>query len=79
VVLLEERGRACLRGSLFSSVVSGGLTLLEAGSEEREQELPPKLAQGKLGMTLALTEANAKYTADGIQTKATQRGGDFFV
>jgi alkylation response protein AidB-like acyl-CoA dehydrogenase len=79
VVLLEEMGRACLPGPFFSTAVLGGLTLLEAGSDEQKQELLPKLAQGKLLMTLALTEASAKYTADGIQTKATQKGDDFFI
>jgi alkylation response protein AidB-like acyl-CoA dehydrogenase len=79
VVLLEEMGRACVPGPFFSTAVLGGLTLLEAGSDEQKQELLPKLAQGKLLMTLALTEASAKYTADGIQTKATQKGDDFFI
>ena len=79
VVLLEEMGRACLPGPFFSTVVLGGLTLLEAGSDEQKKELLPKLAQGKLLLTLALTEASAKYTADGIQTKATQKGDDFFI
>ena len=79
VVLLEEMGRACLPGPFFSTAVLGGLTLLEAGSDEQKQELLPKLAQGKLLLTLALTEASAKYTADGIQTKAIQKGEDFFI
>ena len=34
-VLLEEMGRACLPGPFFSTVVLGGLTILEAGSEEQ--------------------------------------------
>jgi alkylation response protein AidB-like acyl-CoA dehydrogenase len=79
VVLLEEMGRACLPGPFFSTAVLGGLTLLEVGSDEQKKELLPKLAQGKLLLTLALTEASAKYTADGIQTKATQKGDDFFI
>jgi len=79
VVLLEEMGRACLPGPFFSTAVLGGLTLLEAGSDEQKQELLPNLAQGKLLLTLALTEASAKYTADGIQTKAIQKGEDFFI
>ena len=79
VVLLEEMGRACLPGPFFSTAVLGGLTLLEAGSDEQKKELLPKLVQGKLLLTLALTEASVKYTADGIQTKATQKGDDFFI
>ena len=60
VVLLEEMGRACLPGPFFSTVVLGGLTILEAGSEEQKKETLPKLAEGKLLLTLALTEPSAK-------------------
>ncbi|MBC8429647.1 MAG: acyl-CoA dehydrogenase family protein, partial [Dehalococcoidia bacterium] len=31
-VLLEEMGRACLPGPYFSTVILGGLTILDAGS-----------------------------------------------
>jgi len=39
----------------------------------------PQLARGNSLLTLALTEPSAKYTADGIQTKAIQKGDDFFI
>ncbi len=70
-VLLEEMGRTCLPGPFFSTVILGGLTILEAGSEEQKQELLPKIASGDLLVTLALTEPSAKYTPDAIQVKAT--------
>jgi alkylation response protein AidB-like acyl-CoA dehydrogenase len=79
VVLLEEMGRACLPGPFFSTVVLGGLTILEAGSEEQKKEILPKLAEGKLFLTLALTEPSAIYTAEGIQTKATQMDKGFLI
>ncbi len=79
VVLLEEMGRACLPGPFFSTVVLGGVTILETGSDEQKQELLPKLAQGKLLLTLALTEPSARYSADGIQTKAVQENGSFLI
>jgi alkylation response protein AidB-like acyl-CoA dehydrogenase len=79
IVLLEEMGRACLPGPFFSTVVLGGLTVLEAGSEEQKQEILPKLAEGELLLTLALTEATATYAAEGIQTKATQTGEGFLI
>jgi alkylation response protein AidB-like acyl-CoA dehydrogenase len=79
VVLLEEMGRACLPGPFFSTVVLGGLTILEAGSEEQKKEILPKLAEGKLLLTLALTEPSATYTAEGIQTKATQVDEGFLI
>jgi alkylation response protein AidB-like acyl-CoA dehydrogenase len=79
VVLLEEMGRACLPGPFFSTVVLGGLTILEAGSEEQKKEVLPELAEGKLLLTLALTEPSATYTAEGIQTRATQVDEGFLI
>jgi len=34
-VLLEEMGRACLPGPFFSTVVLGGLPILDLGNEDR--------------------------------------------
>lgn len=79
VILLEEMGRACLPGPFFSTVVLGGITILEAGSEEQKKELLPGLAEGKLLLTLALTEESDKYSPDGIQIKAIQKGSDFVI
>lgn len=79
VVLLEEMGRACLPGPFFSTVVLGGLTVLEAGSEQQKQEILPKLAEGGLLLTLALTEVTATYAAEGIQTRATQTDEGFLI
>jgi len=70
-MLLEEMGRACLPGPYFSTVILGGLTILNAGSEEQKQEYLPKIANGELIFTLALTEASASYSADGIEVEAT--------
>ncbi|MDH5364520.1 MAG: acyl-CoA dehydrogenase family protein, partial [Dehalococcoidia bacterium] len=46
-VLLEEMGRACLPGPFFSTVVLGGLPILDVGSEEQKQEYLPKLIRGE--------------------------------
>jgi alkylation response protein AidB-like acyl-CoA dehydrogenase len=70
-ILFEEMGRACLPGPYFSTVVLGGLTIADIGSEEQKQEYLPKLASGEKILTLALTEASASYDADAIETKAT--------
>jgi alkylation response protein AidB-like acyl-CoA dehydrogenase len=78
-VLLEEMGRACLPGPFFSTVVLGGLTILEAGSEEQKRDILPRLAEGRLLLTLGLTEPSATYTAEGIQTNATQVDEEFII
>jgi len=73
-VLLEEQGRACLPGPFFSTVVLGGYTILEAGTEEQKKEFLPKISQGKEIITLALTEPSATYSAEGIELAATAEG-----
>ena len=75
-VLLEEMGRACMPGPFFSTVVLGGMTILDAGSEEQKQELLPRIAQGKLILPLALTEPDGTYTPAGISATAIAEGED---
>jgi len=79
VVLLEEMGRACLPGPFFSTVVPSGLVILAAGTEEQKQELLPKIAAGKIILTLALMEPNARYDASGVRTNATADKDEFVI
>jgi len=69
-VLLEEMARACLPGPFFSTVILGGLPILDIGSEEQKQEYLPRIASGELIFTLALTEPSARYEAAAIEVKA---------
>ncbi len=78
-VLLEEMGRALLPGPFFSTVVLGGLTLLELGSEQQKQELLPKIGRGELVITLAVTEPNGRQDLDGIETKAVAEGESYVI
>ncbi|MFC2041814.1 acyl-CoA dehydrogenase family protein, partial [Chloroflexota bacterium] len=78
-VLLEEMGRACLPAPFFSTVVLGGLPILDAGSEEQKQQYLPRIAGGEAILTLALTEANARYDAESITVKATADGDDYVI
>jgi alkylation response protein AidB-like acyl-CoA dehydrogenase len=79
VVLLEEMGRACLPGPFFSTVVLGGLAILAAGTEKQKQALLPKIADGKMIITLALMEPNARYDALGVRTRATAGRGEYVI
>jgi alkylation response protein AidB-like acyl-CoA dehydrogenase len=79
VVLLEEFGRALVPGPFISTVVLGGVPIMEAGTEEQKQQFLPKIASGDLIMTLALTEPSAKWTADGVQLEAKKDGGDYVL
>jgi alkylation response protein AidB-like acyl-CoA dehydrogenase len=79
VVVLEEMGRACFIGPYFASVVLGAGTILEAGSDAQKKEFLPKIAEGKIIVTLALPEQSGKYTADVIKMKAVKKGNDFIL
>src|SRR5258707_5217801 len=46
VVLMEEMGRAVAPGPYFSTVLLGGLAILEAGSDAQKKEWLPKIAAG---------------------------------
>ncbi len=73
-VLMEEMGRAVMPGPFFSTVLLGGLTILEAGSAEQKKEWLPKIAAGEARATLAWTEPSARWDAAGITTTAKAAG-----
>ena len=73
-VLLEEMGRSLVPGPFFSTVVLGGLTVLDAGSDAQKRDLLPRMCAGTLKMTLALTESSATFEPWGIETVASSDG-----
>ena len=77
VVLMEEMGRVVMPGPYFSTVLLGGLTLLEAGSEVQKKQWLPKIAAGETRATLALTEPNVRWDAAGVTATAAAAGGGF--
>ncbi len=79
-VLLEEMGRACLPGPFFSTVVLGGLSILDLGSERQKQEYLPKLIRGEKIFTLALTEPGYHdYDASSVTVEATRDNGNYVI
>ena len=78
-VVLEEMGRACFTGPFFASVVLGASMINEAGSEAQQKEYLPRIAEGKIIITLALTEQSGKYKADAVKVKAVKKGNDYFI
>jgi alkylation response protein AidB-like acyl-CoA dehydrogenase len=76
-VLMEEMGRCVMPGPFFSTVLLGGLTILEAGSPAQRKEWLPKLAAGQAKATLALTEPNARWDAAGVTATAKESKGGF--
>ena len=67
-VLLEEIGRSLTPGPFFSTVVLGGFTVMDAGTDQQKRAILPGVCDGTLRLTLALTEPSATYEAWGVET-----------
>lgn len=78
IVLLEEMGKACFMLPFFSTVICS-LPIIAAGTKEQKEELLPKIAQGEMIFSLALTEPSATYEAAGIETKAVADGNEYVI
>jgi alkylation response protein AidB-like acyl-CoA dehydrogenase len=78
-VLLEEMGRACLPGPFFSTVILGGLFILNAGTEQQKRELLTRVANGEVILTLALTEPSAGFDADSVEVEAISDNNDYII
>jgi alkylation response protein AidB-like acyl-CoA dehydrogenase len=76
-VVLEEMGCALVPGAYFSTVLLGGLTLLEAANEEQKRRWLVPLAGGKLKATLALLETDERSGPEGIALKAERSGNGY--
>jgi alkylation response protein AidB-like acyl-CoA dehydrogenase len=79
IALEEEMGRACVPGAFLSTVLLGGLFVLNAGSEEQKKDLLPKVANGKVMLTLALNELNPNYEAAAIEVAAKSEKDDYII
>jgi alkylation response protein AidB-like acyl-CoA dehydrogenase len=74
-IAMEEQGRALLCAPYFSSCVLGASAVLHAGTEAQKRELLPGIASGMTRAALAVTEANGRWDAAGVEAIATQRAG----
>jgi alkylation response protein AidB-like acyl-CoA dehydrogenase len=77
VVLMEEMGRAVAPGPYFSTVLLGGLAILEAGGEGQKKEWLPKIAAGDKRVALAWMEPSAQLGPAGITLTAVEKGGKY--
>jgi len=79
-VLLEEMGRACLPGPFFSTVVLGGLAVLDAGTEEQKQKYLPAAIRGEMILSMALCEPGVRgFDASSLTVEAAFDGGDYVI
>jgi alkylation response protein AidB-like acyl-CoA dehydrogenase len=78
-VLMEEMGRVVMPGPYLSTVLLGGLTILESGSTEQKAAWLPRIASGRAKVALAWTEPNARWDAAGVTVGAKPLGSDWVL
>ena len=78
-VLLEEMGRALVPSPFFPTVVLGGMTVLDSGTDAQKLDILPRICSGQLIMTLALTEPSATYEPWGVETVAESQGDNYVI
>ena len=79
-VILEEMGATLLPSPFLSTVLLAGQTILVGGSEAHKKTYLPKIADGSLIATLAMTEPSGRFDAEGItEVKATPEGDSFKI
>lgn len=78
-LLIEEMGKAAMPGPFFASVVLGGMTILDAGSDAQKDKYLPGIASGETLFTLALSEPNGLYDAEGVALKAADEKGSYVL
>lgn len=76
--LMEEMGRALLCSPFFSTICLGANALLLGGSEEHKEKYLAEIAAGDLTATLAFTEPNGLWDANGIEA-TYEKDGDELV
>ncbi|HSD10432.1 MAG TPA: acyl-CoA dehydrogenase family protein [Candidatus Binatia bacterium] len=79
VVVLEEMGRVVMPGPFFSTVLLGGLAVLEGGDESQKERYLKGIAAGELKATLAVLEPNGRSDAAGLEATAVADSGGYLL
>ena len=77
--LMEEMGRALLCSPFFSTICLGANALLLGGSEEHKEKYLAEIAAGDLTATLAFTEPNGLWDANGIEATYEKDGNELVL
>ena len=83
-VLYEEFGRAAFASPYTSTVVLGGLTILEAGSDSQKTEILPELIEGEKIIAAVLGASNpglegTELSPDEVNISAAVDGDDYLL
>ncbi len=79
IAVMEEMGTTLLCSPFFSSVCLAANALLQGSNDKLKKEHLPGIASGDTIATLAFTEPNGRWGADGITSTAVSDGGDFLL
>ncbi len=74
-IVFEEQGRRLLCSPYFATVALATNAILNAGTSDEKAALLPGIASGETIATLAFTEPNGRWDADGITMVAREDGG----
>src|SRR3954451_12096952 len=72
IVVVEGMGRALLCAPYFSTVALAANAVLHSGDDAAKKELLPGIASGETIATVAMTEDNGRWDAEGITATATR-------
>ena len=78
-ILLEQMGGALAPGAFFSTVLLGGLAILETGSSEQKLKWLTSIADGKLRSTLAHIEPEGDSNTGSPSSVTARREGNGYV
>ena len=73
-VVFEEMGRSLLCAPFFSTVALAANALIASGDAKQQKGYLPKIADGSIIATVAFTEANGKWSEDGITATVDAAG-----
>ena len=79
ILLLEEMGYNICPGPFFSTVVLGGLPILNLGDGNQKSTFLPMIASGDMKLTMALTEQDATYDFSSVTVKAGYEEGGYVI
>jgi len=79
IVVLEEMGRSLLCAPYFSTGALAANAILHSGDDAAKKELLPGIASGATIATVAMTEDNGRWDAEGITATATKSGDGYTI
>jgi alkylation response protein AidB-like acyl-CoA dehydrogenase len=74
-IAFEEMGRVLFCAPFFATVGLGAQALLSVGDEQAKREYLPRIADGSLLATVAVTEEDGRWDLAAVRTSAAPDGG----